>query len=177
MPISCQSLTWCISFLPTTGRGTPISAPAKTNGEGRGGLDISDRIHRDAARCLRTRHTLVTKDSVKAKPRAIAVSYALAELLAAHVEGNAKRAWLFPDSGGGLVRYSNWRSRNWLPAVKAVGLDIVKPGLGFHDLRRYAATRMFADGVDLRTVMHRLGHDTATLAAEIYAQPYNAADG
>jgi len=52
----------------------------------------------------------------------------------------------------------------------------VNSALGIHDLRRLAATRMFADGTDLRTIMHRLGQKTVTLAAEVYARPDEDAD-
>lgn len=47
---------------------------------------------------------------------------------------------------------------------------------GFHDLRRYDATALVADGVDLRTLMNRMGHKTATLALDVYAQPNPNAD-
>lgn len=121
----------------------------------------------------------ITEGSVKAKSRTVHISAPLAGILADHIarlDSDDSGAWLFPDSEGGLVRYSNWRSRVWLPALKAAGLDEVTPTPGIHDLRRLAATRMFADGVNLRTVMHRLGHDTAAMALETYARPDAAAD-
>ena len=92
----------------------------------------------------------------------------------AHIGRLANRkadAWLFPNSDGGLMRGNNWRIRNWLSALKAAGLDKIKPTIGFHDLRRLATARMFADGTNLRTIIRRLGQKTATLAAEVYAQP------
>ena len=46
----------------------------------------------------------------------------------------------FASPEGGLLRYSNWRNRVWLPAVRAAGCD----GAGFHDLRRANATQLVA---------------------------------
>ena len=109
----------------------------------------------------------------------IQISEPLAELVKEHVarlDNRKADAWLFPNSDGELMRSNNWRIRAWLPALKTAGLDKVEPALGFHDLRRLATTRMFADGTNLRTIMHRLGQKTATLAAEVYAQPDADAD-
>ena len=35
---------------------------------------------------------------------------------------------------------------------------------------------MAVDGVDSRTMMHRMGHKTANLSLEVYAQPDSEAD-
>jgi integrase len=58
-----------------------------------------------------------------------------------------------------------------MAALQKTGLDEIKPTIGIHDLRRLAATRIFADGVDLQTIMDRLGQKAATLAAEVYVRP------
>jgi integrase len=57
-----------------------------------------------------------------------------------------KQAFVFTASRGGPLDYSHWRNRVWRPSVAAVGLT----GLTFHDLRRAAATGLFAEGVDLK---------------------------
>jgi integrase len=117
--------------------------------------------------------------SVKAEPRTISISAQLSEVLVEHVdrlEVRTENAWLFPDAEGGLVRYSNWRSRHWLTALKTAGLSDVVPKPGLHDLRRLSATRMHLDKVDLPTVMHRMGHKTASMSLEVYAQSDRAAD-
>jgi integrase len=117
--------------------------------------------------------------SVKAEPRTISISAQLSEVLVEHVdrlEVRTENAWLFPGAEGGLVRYTNWRSRHWLTALKTSGLADVVPKPGLHDLRRLSATRMHLDKVDLPTVMHRMGHKTASTSLEVYAQPDRAAD-
>jgi hypothetical protein len=35
----------------------------------------------------------------------------------------APDAWVFPDTNGGPIRYSNWRRRIWLPALDVAGLN------------------------------------------------------
>lgn len=86
--------------------------------------------------------------------------------------GADANALVFSAPKGGPLRYGNWRRRIWLPAVERVGLE----GLGFHDLRRAAATAMVAMGVDLRTAQNRLGHSDPRLTLAIYAQATDEGD-
>ncbi len=119
------------------------------------------------------------RGSRKARPRILAITPWLAALLQQHVESlqhQGPDAWLFPDSTGGPVRYSNWRRRVWLPALAEAGLDGVEPLPGPHDLRRLNVTQLAASGVDLRTLMNRMGHKTAKLALEVYARADPVAD-
>ncbi len=97
--------------------------------------------------------------------------------LAEHLRGRgltAKNAdtWVFAAPGGGPLRYSLFRSRVWVPAVRQADLD----GLTFHGLRHTAATSWVAAGVDLRTAQHRLGHATPRLVLELYAHATTEAD-
>jgi integrase len=73
---------------------------------------------------------------------------------------------VFTAPGGCPLRYSNFRDRMWGPATKRVGLE----GLGFHDLRRAAATTMVAAGVDVRTAQERLGHSDPRMTLAVYAR-------
>jgi integrase len=66
---------------------------------------------------------------------------------------------------GDPLRYSNWRTRDWLPAVKKASLD----GLTFHELRHSATTAMVREGVHPRVIQHRLGHSKAELSMSVYA--------
>lgn len=119
------------------------------------------------------------RGSRKARPRMLAITPWLAALLQQHLESlehQGPDAWLFPDSTGGPVRYSNWRRRVWLPALAEAGLDNIEPLPGPHDLRRLNVTQLAASGVDLRTLMSRMGHKSAKLALEVYAKPDPVAD-
>ena len=81
-------------------------------------------------------------------------------------------ALLFTDADGGPVRYGNWRRRAWVPAVEAAGCV----GVGFHDLRRLAATSLVVGGVDVKTAQHRLGHSDPRMPLAVYASAPKAAD-
>ena len=117
--------------------------------------------------------------SRKAKPRVVTITGWLADLLQVHVETleNADAdSWLFQDSKGGPIRYNNWRRRVWEPALTAAGLDQLRPRLGPHDLRRFNITKLVASGVDVRTVMNRVGHSSPQVTLALYAQADRAAD-
>ena len=79
---------------------------------------------------------------------------------------------LDPLKAGGAWPYSNFRRRFWLPAVDRAGLA----GLGFHDLRRMAATALVGENVDLKTAQIRLGHSDPRLTLAVYAQATTEAD-
>ena len=49
-------------------------------------------------------------------------------------------------------------------------------GVRFHDLRHFAATRLLASGVDVRTVSGRLGHANAATTLGVYAHFLQSAD-
>lgn len=150
------------------------------------GLRVSDADLRDRTVTVRRGLTRSKGASVpgragsrKARPRTEAIPDWLAEMLRDRIKRLAPtggEALLFPDSNDGCVRYTNWRKRTWLPALEAAGLGKVVPRPGFHDLRRYHATALVADGVDVRTLMNRMGHKTAKPALEVSAQPNPDAD-
>ena len=58
------------------------------------------------------------------------------------------------------------------PSEFAVGLE----GLGFHDLRRLAATVMVGACVDPKTAQTRLGHSDPRLTIGLYAQATSDGD-
>jgi integrase len=110
--------------------------------------------------------------------RTLSIPSALVDILRAHVENQDIRddGLLFPDDRGGLVRASNWRRRVWEPAVKKAGLGDVTPALGFHDLRRLAATSMVMAGVDPKTLQTRMGHASIRTSLDLYAQMTSESD-
>jgi len=109
--------------------------------------------------------------------RTISIPTELADELSAHMKmrgltGADPEEFLFPNTEGGPLDYSNWRRRIWEPAVKAADLE----GLNFHDLRRTNATAMVAEGVDVKTAQARLGHSDPRLTLAIYAQATTEGD-
>ncbi len=81
-------------------------------------------------------------------------------------------AYVFTTPTGKAWGYSNWRKQCWLPARTQAGLA----GIGFHDLRRTAATYLVAGNVDLKTAQTRLGHSDPRLTLAVYAQATPEAD-
>ncbi|HEY6117303.1 MAG TPA: tyrosine-type recombinase/integrase, partial [Candidatus Dormibacteraeota bacterium] len=73
---------------------------------------------------------------------------------------------LFTASEGGPLRYSNFRSRVFDPAVKAAGLA----GMGItpHKLRHTAASLAIAAGADVKVVQLMLGHKDASMTLNVY---------
>lgn len=88
------------------------------------------------------------------------------------MENGDATALVFTDEEGGPLRYTNWRRRVWLPAVRAAGCD----GAGFHDLRRLNATALVVGGVDVETAQVRLGHADPRMTLAIYASAPATAD-
>jgi hypothetical protein len=79
---------------------------------------------------------------------------------------------LFVTTEGEGLDYSNWYHRIWVPAT----LQIRRPGLQFHDLRRTNATALVQEGVDVKTAQVRLGHSDPRLTIGLYAQVTTAAE-
>jgi integrase len=109
--------------------------------------------------------------------RTMCMPTSLLTMLNGHLDGvgvdrDDERALVFTSPTGGPLRYSNFRKRVWYPAVERAGL----PPIGFHDLRRAAATVLVANNVDMKTAQVRLGHADAALTLKVYAQATTAQD-
>jgi integrase len=112
-----------------------------------------------------------------ASARTVALSRELVQVMAEHLAARGLTAadperWVFEAPRGGPLRYSNWRRRVWLPAVKEAGCV----GAGFHDLRRANATMMVANRVDVKTAQARFGHSDVRLTIGLYADAVDERD-
>jgi integrase len=121
--------------------------------------------------------TVLGAPKSKAGIRTLAVPGALIAMIADHMArlgltAADSDAFLFTSETGGPLEYSNFRRRHWIPAVSAAGLE----GVGFHDLRRAAATALVTERVDIKTAQVRLGHSDPRLTLSIYAQATNDGD-
>ena len=66
---------------------------------------------------------------------------------------------LFATRDGTPISRNTFRTRVWLPAIKASGIDF---DVRVHDLRHAHASWLLAGGSDLKSVMDRMGHAQIT---------------
>lgn len=71
---------------------------------------------------------------------------------------------VFTSSEGRPIRYTNWRSRIWIPATQRAGFE----GLRFHDLRHSHASYLIDAGIDAERVARRLGHAHTSMTLDRY---------
>jgi integrase len=127
---------------------------------------------------------LVEKDTKTHQARRLAIDGATVDLLAAHKTAVEHRAELcgLPLGDGAFVFSDEAAGREpWKP--DRVTLAFARfcrqegvTGVRFHDLRHFAATRLLASGVDVRTVSGRLGHANASTTLGVYAHFLQSAD-
>ena len=91
------------------------------------------------------------------EPRTIGVRPEWLEAVAERIKvsGLNRDDLLFPTEAGTPISRNTFRTRIWLPAVKASGLEF---HVRFHDLRHAHASWLLAGGSDLKSVMDRMGH-------------------
>jgi len=95
--------------------------------------------------------------------RTLVLPQFLVEVMVEHIaryseRGPAGLVFVMPE--GTPLRRANFRSRVWLLATSAVGME----GFRFHDLRHTNATLAAASGALLVALMARLGHASAAAA-------------
>jgi integrase len=91
------------------------------------------------------------------EPRTFGVDDAWLEAVALHIgaHGIGRDQPLFTTAAGTPISRNTFRTRVWLPAVKASGVDFA---VRMHDLRHAHVSWLVAEGSDLRSVMERMGH-------------------
>lgn len=100
----------------------------------------------------------------KAARRTLKMPDFLREFLAWHLKVFHSDEWVFPSPKGGFLRYDNFRSRIWVPAVDEARLA----PLTFHELRHTAAAFMINDGADPLQVKRRMGHEDIRTTFDTY---------
>jgi integrase len=74
------------------------------------------------------------------------------------------RGLVFRSADGGPIDVSNFRSREWLGAVKAADLGHLR----IHDLRHTCASLAIAAGADVKVLQRMLGHASAAVTLDRY---------
>lgn len=102
----------------------------------------------------------IGEPKTQSSKRRIAIPQSLADELKARGEGP-----LFTMSyNRGEHQWATWRESHGFH------------GLKFHELRHTHATLLIGDGVDVKTVQHRLGHSSATITMDVYAHAIPSLD-
>ena len=98
--------------------------------------------------------------------RSVPLPRSFADELGTLARGKGANDLLFTAPEGGPLRYSNFRSRIFDPAVKEAGLE----GMGVtpHKLRHTAASLSIAAGADVKVVQTMLGHKDASMTLNVY---------
>jgi hypothetical protein len=73
-------------------------------------------------------------------------------------------AHVFTSDKGATLRTSNFRTKVWLPAVRAAGLAPLRP----HDLRHTAVALWIAAGANPKEVSVRAGHTSVSFTLDRY---------
>ena len=109
----------------------------------------------------------------RAGRRTVGLPRAVVEELAAHLGpvGPAD-AHVFTAEKGGVLRPSNFRTKVWLPAVRAAGLAPLRP----HDLRHTAVALWIAASANPKEVSVRAGHTSVAFTLDRYGHLFEGHD-
>jgi hypothetical protein len=69
---------------------------------------------------------------------------------------------VFAGAGGGVLRAGQWRACHWHPAVRAAGLEPLRP----HDLRHTAVALWIAAGANPKQIATRTGHTSVSVVLD-----------
>lgn len=101
--------------------------------------------------------------------RWVPLAPALADELRPLVKGVDAGADIFTAAGGGVLRSGNWLQRTFRPALRRAKLD---SSMRIHDLRGTFASIAVQAGANIKALQRALGHESATLTLDTYADLY-----
>jgi integrase len=133
----------------------------------RGALDVAEIV-------VEVRGRLYTgPPKTRAGRRTVGLPRVVMEELAEHLGpvGDAD-AYVFTAGQGGVLRASNFRTKVWLPAVRAAGLAPLRP----HDLRHTAVALWIAAGANPKEVTVRAGHTSVAFTLDRYGHLFEGHD-
>lgn len=108
------------------------------------------------------------------EPRTMGLPADLVDQLAAWIASRrlGPADLLFATRNGTPISRNTFRTRIWLPAIRASGIDF---DVRVHDLRHAHASWLLAGGSDLKSVMDRMGHAQITTTQK-YLHPMPDSD-
>lgn len=84
-------------------------------------------------------------------------------------DGKAAGDDVFRSGRGAVYRHRNWARRTFRPALKSAGSD---ESMRIHDLRGTFASLAVQGGANIKVLQRALGHESATLTLDAYADLY-----
>lgn len=123
--------------------------------------------------CVEVRgHLTFGQPKTRAGRRTVTLPRTVATELAAHMNADPAREYVFCAPEGGPLRVPLWRRRFWQPAVAAAGLAPLRP----HDLRHTAVALWIAAGANPLEVSRRAGHTSVSFTLDRYGHLFEDAD-
>jgi integrase len=128
-----------------------------------GGEDPSVTIRR---RIRRRRGMGLVVGALKSRyaKRELPVPVELADRLRAHVAGHSSKDWVFASATGAPLDPDNLADRVLVPACEGAGVEWA----GFHTFRHTVASRLFAEGRNIKQVQRWLGHHSPSFTLDTY---------
>jgi len=105
------------------------------------------------------------KTKTSTSTRTIALPAPIVEMIRPLVENRPKGEPLFTTASGCRILAGNWRNRVWRPQLAAAGIPDATP----HDLRHYAVSLMYEQGVLEVAIAAYVGHVSPDVTRSIYA--------
>lgn len=102
----------------------------------------------------------------------MAIPSTIADLIGAHIGMFHSKNTVFSSSDGGPLRRSNFRRRQWLPAVR----ESVGEPCRFHDLRHSHVALLIRSGEHPKTIASRLGHTSVRTVLDVYGHLFDGLD-
>lgn len=101
--------------------------------------------------------------------RVVHLPRAVSDSLALEVEGRSDDELVFQAPQGGRIRYTNFVSRVWRPALRAARL----PPMGLHALRHTCAAMLIGQGAHPKAIQSHLGHRSITTTLDRYGHLFD----
>lgn len=139
-----------------------------------GDVDLANRRIRIHRAVSRSGHRTIIDTPKNGEPRTIMYPSALDEIMHARCDGRELDMVLFPAKTKGdytFIRLNSATSRGfWFQkAVEHSGLK----KMTLHDLRHTAASIMVSSGANVKAVQRQLGHKTASMTLDTYADLFD----
>lgn len=134
----------------------------------RGRLDLLHRQVRVAEIAVEVKGELLFgPPKTRAGNRKVPLPRFVADEFTAHLETYGEPgpdALLFMGADGGALRANGWRARHWQPAIRAAGLEPLRP----HDLRHTAVSLWVAAGASPKQIAMWAGHTSVSVVLDRY---------